>query len=487
MLGNTVRGLSVRHARTLINACIIPILTYGSLLWVQNRNAKTLMKSLQTVQNEACRWVLGAFRSAPVDALHHLAALPPIGPRIKRLAANYAARIRSIPSSSHIARRLPPQFDSSCREVAHSTPLSPINFIADFSHPDAEFRTPYLIMPWEGLRRFNDRVSCTLPGGPDGTQSKAAYARALKGRLARDRAGDSLELYVDGSSFVSRGCRKTGWSWVLFRNGKELSSASGALGPRATIYDGEAWALSMGITHALRAANLSDDPHLHVLSDNAGLIQALFARDPKGASSAVDLTVRSTIDYLTSHPHFSIEFTWVPSHKGIFGNERADRIAKKAASGAPRPFFNRTSDYVRHRAKAKILHEWGSQWCQFKKSHPTSMATKALGFPPRLKLHPIHSNPGRRRHLHTQLVRAITGHGRHAAFLYRIGSIDSPACPCGAPSQDIPHIFVSCPRHAAGRGFLRAFSRSIDLGHVFSTSKGLMAALEFLASGSFDI
>lgn len=54
MLGNTVRGLSVCHARTLVNTCIIPILTYSSLLWFQNKNAKSLTKTLQTVQNDAC-------------------------------------------------------------------------------------------------------------------------------------------------------------------------------------------------------------------------------------------------------------------------------------------------------------------------------------------------------------------------------------------------------------------------------------------------
>lgn len=484
MLGNTVRGLSVIHARTLINACIIPILTYGSLLWRQNRNFKSLVKPLQLVQNEACRWVTGAFRSAPVEALQHLAALPPIAFRIQRFAANFAAKLRSLPLSSHIARRLPAEFDSSSVDTAHPTPLSPINSIAAFTHPDAEFRTPYIIMPWEGLDRFDIRVERHLPDD----RSKKDYARDLKRRLARDHAaGDTLELYVDGSSFVHKGCRKVGWSWILFRNGRDIASAKGAFGPRATNYDGEAWALSLGLNHALKEAHSAGDPHLHVICDNAGLIQSLFARNPKGASSAVDTSTRALIDYLSSHPDFKIELTWTPSHMGVFGNERADRLAKSGASSKPAPVFNRTSDFIRHRAKTSVLRNWNSQWCHFKRTHPTSIASQALAFPPRLKLHPFHAKPGRRRRYHTQLIRAITGHGRHAYFLHRIGSIDSPACPCGAPIQDIPHIFQSCPRHKAGRKFLRGVSKSLNLAHIFSTTKGLKAALEFLGRGSIDI
>lgn len=342
-------------------------------------------------------------------------------------------------------------------------------------------------MPWEGINRFGERLSITLPGSAGVPKDRKAYARALKRRLAHDRAGDILELYVDGSSFVSKGCRKTGWSWVLFRNGREISSAGAALGPRATNYDGEAWALAMGLTHTLKLMHDFDDTRLHVLCDNTSLLQAISARDPKGSSAAVDVSRHALIDHLSTHPDTHINIVWVPSHEGVFGNERADRLAKKAARTTPAPLFNRSSDYIKHRAKAKLNRDWDAQWRQFKVKHPSSMATKALVFKPRLKLHPSHKDPGRRRHVHTQLIRAITGHGRHAAFLARIGSIDSAACPCGAPSQDVPHILTRCPRHRKGRRFLTAFSKSLNLGQIFSTAKGLKAALEFFASEKVDI
>lgn len=85
-------------------------------------------------------------------------------------------------------------------------------------------------------------------------------------------------------------------------------------------------------------------------------------------------------------------------------------------------------------------------WKKFPDSHPDSASTEALMNPPRLKLHPFHRDPGRHCKLHTQLIRAITGHGRHASYLFKCRKVDSPACPCGAPKQNVHHIFVECPR-----------------------------------------
>ncbi|KAB5590774.1 Mitogen activated protein kinase [Ceratobasidium theobromae] len=205
MLGNTIRGLTVFNARALINACLMPILTYGFALWFHGRNSKSLCKILQTVQNMACRWATGSFRTAPTAVLEHVIALPPIQFRLRKLCVNYASKLRHVPANSQVNARLPPAFDSHRPDVAHPSPLSPINAIAAYTHPQAEFRTPYLMLPWEGIRHLPDRVSLiTREGRSD--KAKEAYIRAIKDRIAnQDSDPKSVVLFTDGSSIVKNG------------------------------------------------------------------------------------------------------------------------------------------------------------------------------------------------------------------------------------------------------------------------------------------
>lgn len=54
----------------------LPVLTYGSPIWFKQQ--KQLSKTLQAVQDEAIRWMMGAFKTTPAEPLHQLIAILPI-------------------------------------------------------------------------------------------------------------------------------------------------------------------------------------------------------------------------------------------------------------------------------------------------------------------------------------------------------------------------------------------------------------------------
>ncbi|KAB5590631.1 Reverse transcriptase from mobile element jockey protein [Ceratobasidium theobromae] len=487
MLGNSLRGLSVYHARMLVNACIIPILTYGFALWFHGRNSKTHCKTLQTVQNIACRWASGSFRTAPVAVIEHTIAMPPIAYRIRRQCANYSAKLRHLPSLNQVCTRLPHSFRTSTPEVASTARYSPINALAAYTSPDAEARTPYLLMPWEGVRHLNDRLTVSMPSCKGDSQKKA-YALALQNRIAdlSQKAGVAT-LYTDGSCFARDGRRHTGWGWCLMLGDKEIDHSGGALGPNHTSYDAECHAVADGILRVSRLA--ANDPIylLHIVSDNAGMLQALLSPKPKGAPSSVDRAAREICDLTSRHAHLDLLLSWCPAHHRVPGNERADAIAKRFATTTPSPVFAVSTDRIRWEAKERLLSDWKAHWLTFKEKHPTSMGTLAILNSPRLRLHPFHAAPGKHRRLHTQIIRAVTGHGRHNAYLFRCGKRDSPECSCRHPKQDTVHIIQECPWHEHARSFLRGFSQRLDLAHMFSTVRGLKAVAEFLAVASVDI
>ncbi|KAB5588312.1 hypothetical protein CTheo_8243 [Ceratobasidium theobromae] len=202
MLGNTIRGLTVWNVCTLINACLMPILTYGFALWFHGRNSKSLCKTLQMVQNMACHWATGSFRTAPTAVVEHVISLPPIHFRIRKLCANYASKLRHVPANSQVNAQLPPAFDSSRPDVTHPAPLSPINAISTYTHPQVEFRTPYLMLPWEGVRHLGNRISSQLPHGLS-KRGKEAYLMSLLTRISiHETDPQSVALFTDGSSIV---------------------------------------------------------------------------------------------------------------------------------------------------------------------------------------------------------------------------------------------------------------------------------------------
>ncbi|KAB5587976.1 Reverse transcriptase from mobile element jockey protein [Ceratobasidium theobromae] len=382
MLGNSLRGLSVYHARMLVNTCIIPILTYGFALWFHGRNSKGHCKTLQTVQNIACRWASGSFRTAPTAVLEHVIAMPPIEFRICRQCANYSAKLRHLPSSSQVCTRLPQGFRTSLPALASTARFSPINALASYTSPDAEAVAPYLIMPWEGVKLLGDRLTVSMPSCKGDTQKKA-YALALQNRISdlAQKTGVAT-LYTNGSCFSQNGARHMGWGWCLKLGENEIDHSGGALGHSHTSYDAECHALADGIERVTQLAAQTPVYLLHIVSDNAGMLQGLLARRPKGAPSSVNRAARELLP----------------------GNERADALAKRHATTTPAPRFAVSTDRIRWEAKEQLLADWESHWNSFKDKHPNSMGTLALLNPPRLRLHPFHAAPGKHRKTHTQII-----------------------------------------------------------------------------------
>ena len=93
LLGNSIRGLDHSNWQLAYNAICLPVLTYGSLIWYKGQ--KQLTKLLQDVQNDAVRWIMGAFCSTPVEPLELLIAILPMDLRLQMLSKTAALSLLS--------------------------------------------------------------------------------------------------------------------------------------------------------------------------------------------------------------------------------------------------------------------------------------------------------------------------------------------------------------------------------------------------------
>ncbi|CCO36540.1 putative RNA-directed DNA polymerase from transposon BS [Rhizoctonia solani AG-1 IB] len=394
MLGDTVKGMSVKHARTLYIACVRPILTYGSLLWFHGHKQKTLADPIQKSQNSGIRWLTGAFKTTPTDALHHLASIPPIIPYLRKLNENAASKLRAIPKLAEVARRLPRSWDTHDHSIPQPPELkkhlrvipSPITRLASLSHPLSEFRASYLNPPWVPENPFADRLTLSLPPGGTSKEQRvkiAENANRLIDALAHE---GTLVGFSDGSKNVLSGVRKVGVGYSIVWRSSEVARFSGGIGPRADVFDAEMLGLALAARRSVRFAKSHNIRKIHLFSDNQAAVRMINRLGGHPAQFASTIFRKFVHEFLQGHQDRSVVVQWIPGHSKIPGNERTDALANAGLTSTPIPIFNRTATWAKGRATQGVTREWRSSWS---KAEHSETVQKHIPRPPSLKLHPI--------------------------------------------------------------------------------------------------
>ncbi|KAJ1307109.1 hypothetical protein OPQ81_001227 [Rhizoctonia solani] len=198
LLANSIRGINVKHACLLFKSCILPILTYGSILWSHGHRQQSLTRPLEKAQNVGLRWLLGAFKTTPTYALQHLSAIPPIHIHLRRLNTNTAAKLRTLPKKAEVARRLPVGWDThdpSLPTIPQNRPLaltSPISKLANMSSPEAKFKLPYMNHPATPMNPYHLRLTLTPVPPEYKGKTKVEMAEIAHCRIASCACDDTL-------------------------------------------------------------------------------------------------------------------------------------------------------------------------------------------------------------------------------------------------------------------------------------------------------
>src|SRR6266852_6252451 len=105
LLGNSIRGLDHARWKLAYNAICLPVLIYGCQLWYKGKQV-TLVKKLQTVQNDAVKAIAGAFRTVPHEPLHQLLNIFPMDLKLDMLTQNTALCLYRLLKNSQLLLRL---------------------------------------------------------------------------------------------------------------------------------------------------------------------------------------------------------------------------------------------------------------------------------------------------------------------------------------------------------------------------------------------
>ena len=112
------------------------------------------------------------------------------------------------------------------------------------------------------------------------------------------------------------------------------------------------------INKAIMFAGVSWRKHFVIYSDSLSALQAIHSQESKNPQ--VNIVLQACQDLIKKGNH--IEFFWVPSHRNIPGNEKADRAAKAALSKLMLPTFKIPSTDSFTKIHKLVSSLWQSRW-----------------------------------------------------------------------------------------------------------------------------
>jgi len=120
------------------------------------------------------------------------------------------------------------------------------------------------------------------------------------------------------------------------------------------IIDAELYAVYRALEH-LKQQRL-EEKQVYIFIDSQVAIKRLQLNSLTAGQELV-FKITQSCSYLASR-NISINFYWVPSHLRIYGNEIADKLAKKGLSRRKIQSSYSSLAYLGKRAREKILEQW---------------------------------------------------------------------------------------------------------------------------------
>ena len=462
MLGSSIRGLGTLQKRHAYQACALPVLAYGLPLWFATDGVgiKSRLSKVNKVHSHACAWITGCFRTTPIGAREVIAGLPPLVTLLNAQLHGFRARIAALPPNHILCTSMRqkwtnPAYASVSRKTRPAHLPSDVPFRRLRTHlvqEQFEYSTRPQRPGQRVLDRFSDRVTIDTSSPKKGTETFKAWVKDLKKEIEQlHTEPDSIVIYTDGAFHHSN--FKAAFAYAAHHNDTMTWLDRFGWCPAASSFDAELRAIESALEYATTQTSYR---RAFLIIDNKAAATSLFNFDVKSNQMAVIRINFLLESWLATDTRRSLTIRFAPSHEGINGNERADRLTKAGLELCPTnpPRILRSHFLAEHRSHAE--HEWqrrwkdatyrGSQWLPIrrkKKVFRPSLAKTSRNF-----FHELAK--GDPRHL-SRLAHVLTNHAPTGEYRTRFFPNEPTACPhCVEDTlQTRRHILAECPWYVA--------------------------------------
>ena len=241
----------------------------------------------------------------------------------------------------------------------------------------------------------------------------------------------NIQIFTDGSKTENH----VGAGLVAEENAVEIYIEARRLDNECSVFQAELLGIQMAVDWIIQQSKVHISYAIHVDSQ-----AALYAIANRRTTQPIAVYIRKKI--ITLKKSTQISLNWVRGHTGIRGNERADYLAKIAAS------YNNTITYNSipiSRAKQLLLkyyvNIWNATYTNSEVAHHTKQFIPSIHHRLSLALWPNYI-----------LTQFLTNHGCFRTYLHRINKAPSPLCNCPEkPPQTARHLLTECSLHSRDR------------------------------------
>lgn len=253
--------------------------------------------------------------------------------------------------------------------------------------------------------------------------------------LITDNEQNNMTIYTDGSKVKGKGSVRVACYCEKLEINETIS-----INKRSSVFTAEC----LAIREAVKIAIDHPGNNYHIMSDSLSALTSLHNPVDSIRTNKYILESKEMYFKYINHPSHNvphhIHFTWIPAHQGIDGNEKADRLAKKATSEAFDPYATipyTDLEKIYKKNSRQLTQEWSK-----KKGETKGKEYFRHFFVPRSK--PWFYNKKLSREFIVWVNRARANHYHLASSLARIGFIDDEQCNCGESIQDLDHVLWQC-------------------------------------------
>ncbi|XP_038138555.1 uncharacterized protein LOC119781965 [Cyprinodon tularosa] len=336
-------GATSSSLKRIYDVLIRSVLDYGCIVYKSAANS--LLLDLDRIQAKALRICSGAFRTSPVPALQVITGEMPLDLRRMKLSINYWLNLQG-----HEENHPTKQIFRECWEYGHNirsfgwegniyaeySGISNITYCKTVS--TSKIAPWFFEMPIVNLETKKIEESC---GG---------LYQIIQQHL-EVRYENMTQIYTDASK------EENGKTGVAVYIPKENISIKRRTTDNLSIFSAEMLAIILALQWVLEVK----PRNVVICSDSMSCLTSFKSGKSESRQDLLDEV--SYLMYGIRQQNISIQFTWVPAHKGILGNEKVDKLAKEAVKVGEIEYdvpLSRTE--IKVIIKDKINKVWQKRW-----------------------------------------------------------------------------------------------------------------------------
>ena len=395
-----------------------------------NSASVNITKSLDTIQNQCLRICTGTRQTTPICSLEVESHVPSLSFRRNFLALKYFSKIHEMPSETPVVCRLKSYYNSIIKHKGYFN--SVIKLTNNWQITPCTFNAVSLYTPRPPWMSLDDLIRNEFTTVPVAVLDPLT-AQTNFNELISKNYSTHCQIYTDGS-------KSELFCGSAYTIPKMKTSASYSLPINCSVLTSELYAIDRA---ALYASIFLKNIYCVILTDSLSAVNLLRS----AANQSFNGIKHKILDTITlSYPYVSIQ--WIPGHKGIVGNEKADKLAKSVMVESNVSKINLNlpmADRVRV-IKNCLMRKWRESWEE--EAIVRRRETALYEIKTNIEKWPWASC--RIRALETSLARLRVGHAGLAAHLFRFNMADAPLCECGE-IETVQHFLLQCSRYDEAR------------------------------------